>query len=59
VTQREIAAALAANAKAIVSYDRDLLALVKPFGVPIMRPAAFLLWGRAPLSEAVPAAHLR
>jgi hypothetical protein len=27
-----------------VSYDRDLLALEKPFGILIMRPAAFLLW---------------
>jgi uncharacterized protein len=41
-----IAAALAANAKAIVSYDKDLLVLKKPFGIPIMRPAAFLLWLR-------------
>jgi predicted nucleic acid-binding protein len=42
--ERFIAAALAANAKAIVSYDRDLLALEKPFGIPIMRPAMFLTW---------------
>jgi len=42
--ERFIAAALAANAKAIVSYDRDLLALEKPFGIPMMRPAGFLLW---------------
>jgi putative PIN family toxin of toxin-antitoxin system len=42
--ERFIAAALSANAKAIVSYDRDLLALEKPFGIPIMRPAGFLLW---------------
>ena len=41
-----IAAPLAANAKAIVSYDNDLLALKKPFGIPTMRPAAFLLWLR-------------
>jgi putative PIN family toxin of toxin-antitoxin system len=39
-----IAAALASDAKAIVSYDRDLLVLQKPFGIPIMRPAAFLAW---------------
>ena len=39
-----VAAALAANAKAIVSYDRDLLALEKPFGIPVMRLAAFLVW---------------
>ena len=42
--ERFIAAALAANAKAIVSYDNDLLALKKPFGIPTMRPATFLLW---------------
>ena len=42
--ERFIAAAVSANAKAIVSYDRDLLALEKPFGIPIMRPAAFLVW---------------
>ena len=41
-----LAAALAANAKTIVSYDNDLLALNKPFGIPTMRPAAFLLWPR-------------
>ena len=39
-----IAAALGAAAKAIVSYDDDLLALKKPFGIPILRPAAFLKW---------------
>ena len=39
-----IAAALGARAKAIVSYDDDLLTLEKPFGIPIMRPAAFLAW---------------
>ena len=39
-----IAAAVSANAKAIVSYDRDLLTLEKPFGIPIIRPAAFLVW---------------
>jgi predicted nucleic acid-binding protein len=41
---RFIAAALAASAKAIVSYDRDLLDLGKPFGIPVMRPTAFLAW---------------
>jgi len=45
--ERFIAAALSAKAKAIVSYDRDLLVLGKPFGIPIMRPAAFLLWMEA------------
>ena len=42
--EKFLAAGLSANAKAIVSYDRDLLALEKPFGIPILRPAAFLLW---------------
>jgi putative PIN family toxin of toxin-antitoxin system len=42
--ERFLAAALAAEAKAIVSYDRDLLVLQKPFGISIMRPAAFLDW---------------
>ena len=42
--EKFLAAALSANAKAIVSYDRDLLALEKPFGIPILRPARFLLW---------------
>ncbi len=42
--ERFIAAALAAKAKVIVSYDEDLLALEKPFGIPVMRPAAFLAW---------------
>ena len=42
--ERFIAAALAGHARAIVSYDRDLLALQKPFGIPILRPAAFLVW---------------
>jgi uncharacterized protein len=41
--EKFLAAALSANAKAIVSYDRDLLALEKPFGIPVLRPAAFLL----------------
>jgi len=37
-----LAAALAAKAQAIVTYDRDLLALEKPFGIPIVRPSRFL-----------------
>lgn len=37
-----LAAALAAKARAIVTYDRDLLVLGKPFGVHIVRPARFL-----------------
>lgn len=36
-----LAAALTAKA-IIVTYDKDLLALGKPFGVEILRPAAFL-----------------
>jgi len=37
-----LAAALAARARFIVSYDRDLLDLEKPFGIEIIRPGAFL-----------------
>jgi|SRR5208282_1665187 len=37
-----LAAALAAHAGYIVSYDKDLLELKKPFGVEIIRPAQFL-----------------
>jgi uncharacterized protein len=37
-----LAAALAARAEAIVTYDRDLLVMEKPFGIPIVRPARFL-----------------
>ncbi len=37
-----LAAALAARAAYIVSYDKDLLELKKPFGVEIIRPAQFL-----------------
>lgn len=42
--EKFIAAALAANASAIVSYDNDLLTLEKPFGIPLMRPPGFLRW---------------
>lgn len=45
--ERFIAAALAGGAKAIVTYHRDLLVLRKPFGIPIMRPVAFLVWMEA------------
>jgi putative PIN family toxin of toxin-antitoxin system len=41
---RFVAAAVTGRAKAIVSYDADLLDLEKPFGIAIMRPAAFLTW---------------
>jgi len=37
-----LAAALAASADFIVTYDKDLLVLEKPFGVEIIRPAQFL-----------------
>lgn len=37
-----LAAALAAQAQWIVTYDKDLLALGKPFGISIVRPAQFL-----------------
>jgi hypothetical protein len=41
---RFLAAALAASAQAVVSYDEDLLVLEKPFGIPILRPPRFLEW---------------
>ncbi|HXC35178.1 MAG TPA: PIN domain-containing protein [Candidatus Acidoferrales bacterium] len=34
--------ALASGAKIIVSHDADLLALEKPFGIDIMKPAIFV-----------------
>jgi putative PIN family toxin of toxin-antitoxin system len=37
-----VAAALAAKAPVIVTYDRDLLVLEKPFGIAIVRPSRFL-----------------
>jgi putative PIN family toxin of toxin-antitoxin system len=37
-----IAAALAAKADAVVTFDRDLLVLGKPFGIAIISPAQFL-----------------
>jgi putative PIN family toxin of toxin-antitoxin system len=37
-----LAAALAASASVIVTYDKDLLALGKPFGVDIIKPADLL-----------------
>ena len=42
--ERFIAAALAGKAQAVITYDHDLLVLEKPFGIPVMRPAAFLTW---------------
>lgn len=37
-----LAAALAAHAAVVVTNDRDLLVLEKPFGIRILRPAGFL-----------------
>jgi putative PIN family toxin of toxin-antitoxin system len=37
-----LAAALGAAAEYIVTYDKDLLALEKPFGIETIRPAEFL-----------------
>ena len=37
-----LSAALSARAAVIVTYDKDLLDLGKPFGLEILRPAAFL-----------------
>jgi putative PIN family toxin of toxin-antitoxin system len=38
-----IGCALSANAEAIVSSDRDLLALKKPFGIEVLTPIELLL----------------
>ena len=40
---RYLACALAANAEALVTNDRDLLVLEKPFGVTILTPIQLLL----------------
>lgn len=37
-----LACALAAKAEAIVTWDKDLLALGRPFGIRILTPAQFL-----------------
>jgi putative PIN family toxin of toxin-antitoxin system len=37
-----LAAAIAASATCIVTYDKDLLTLEKPFGIEIIRPPEFL-----------------
>jgi len=37
-----LAAALAAKADCIVTFDRDLLDLGKPFGIAVITPAQFL-----------------
>src|SRR5665213_796364 len=41
-----LAVALAARASFIVSYDKDLLELKKPFGVEVIRPSQFLKLAR-------------
>lgn len=46
--ERYLAAALGAGVAALVSNDRDLLALGKPFGVPIVTPIEFLRLARSP-----------
>lgn len=45
---RYLAAALGAQASAVVSNDRDLLALGKPFGIPVLTPVEFLKQVRSP-----------
>ena len=37
-----LAAAMAASATCLVTYDKDLLTLGKPFGIETIRPAEFL-----------------
>lgn len=37
-----LAAALAAKASFIVTYDKDLLDLGKPFGIRILKPSVFI-----------------
>jgi predicted nucleic acid-binding protein len=37
-----LAAALGAKADCILTFDKDLLSLEKPFGIPIITPAQFL-----------------
>lgn len=37
-----LSAALAAEAQSVVTYDRDLLVLDKPFGIEMLRPAELL-----------------
>ncbi len=37
-----LACALAARARYVVTYDRDILSLEKPFGIEILRPAELL-----------------
>jgi len=37
-----LACALASGAKIVASYDKDLLALKRPFGIEILKPAVFV-----------------
>ena len=45
---RYLACALGAGAKAVVTNDRDLLALGKPFGVAMLTPIEFIKLVRSP-----------
>ncbi len=45
---RYLACALAARAEAIVTSDRDLLVLGRPFGVAVLTPVEFIKLVRAP-----------
>lgn len=46
--ERYLAAALSAKADAVVTNDRDLLVLQKPFGIPMMTPVEFIKFVRSP-----------
>lgn len=39
-----LAAAMAASAAYLVTYDKDLLVMSKPFGIETIRPPEFLRW---------------
>jgi putative PIN family toxin of toxin-antitoxin system len=45
---RYLAAALGAGAEAVVSNDRDLLVLKRPFGIRILNPIEFIKMVRSP-----------
>jgi len=45
---RYLAAALGAGAKCVITNDRDLLSLGKPFGVAMLTPVEFVKRARAP-----------
>ncbi len=42
--EKVLAAALAANARAIITLDPDLLELEKPIGISILKPIEFMRW---------------